>query len=104
MRSKLIPRLFGLAIIVAAGCSSVTTQQPLSSDPKPIDHEAFEGAWQADDQILHIRFSSDGVAHIAGIGWEDNQFRMEQGEVIVAEGDKHNFLSARFREEGKWPD
>jgi hypothetical protein len=102
MKLNLSLPLLLIALLVASGCSSVTTTHPLSSNPKPIDQEEFEGAWLADDQTFHVKFSSNGVAKIAGVEWKSNQFHIVHGEMIVTEGDEHNFLSVRFQEDGEW--
>ena len=91
-------------LLLASGCSSVTTRLPLSSAPKPIDQEKFEGAWLVGDTVVHVKFDRNGVAQIAGVDWKDNQFQIVHAEMIVTEGDKHNFLSFRVQEDGKWMD
>ena len=104
MKSNSILLLFGIAMLLASGCSSVKTKHPLSNNPKAIDQEEFEGAWLADDQIFHVKFASNGVAKVAGVEWGSNDFHIVHGEMIVTEGEEHNFLSIRFQEEGKWMD
>ena len=93
-----------VALLVFSGCSTVTTTQPLSSDPKPIDKEQFEGVWLSNDQLLHVMFADNGVGKIAGLEWKDDQFNIARGEMIVADADGKNLLSVRFEEDGKWPD
>ena len=92
------------AMVLTAGCSSVRIKQPLSGVPKPIDREAFEGAWLTGDTVLHVKFDKNSVAQIAGVDWKDDQFHITRAEMIVTEGDKHNFLSVRAQEDGKWMD
>ncbi|MFH1038637.1 MAG: hypothetical protein V1789_08240 [PVC group bacterium] len=104
MRQFSIVLLSISAMLLTSGCSSVTTKHPLSNNPKPIDQEKFEGVWLVDDTVVHVQFGSNGIAQIAGLEWENNQFHIVQGEMIVTEGDKHNFLSVRFQEDGKWMD
>lgn len=87
-----------------AGCSTVTTQNPLSAEHKPIDKDKFEGVWLLDKEAVSLRFTSNGTARIAGVEWKDDQFRLVQGEMIVTKGKKFNFLSVRFQEDGKWMD
>lgn len=91
------------AMLVAPGCSSVKTTQPLSSNPEPIDQDKFEGVWLLDDSVVHVQFSSNGVAKIAGLEWEDDRFQINRAEAIVTKGNKHNFISLRCQEDdGKW--
>ncbi len=91
-------------VLLVAGCSKVTTVGPLSADPKPIDREMFEGIWIIDDDPYVIKFGEDGVARIGAVYWEDGQFNLGRGEMIVAEGKENNFVSVRFQEDGEWPD
>lgn len=91
-----------LAVAVLCGCASVTTQQPLSLDPKPIDREKWEAAWLSDKNPFSVRFSSNGVARIAWFEWKDDQFVPAYGEMIIAEGEDDNYLSIRFAEDGAW--
>ena len=94
-----------LPILVATllcGCSTVTITQPLTKDPKPINQEEFEGVWILEDQSIHIKFGSDGIARIATLEWKDDRFELKRGEMIVTPGKAHNFLSVRFQEDGEW--
>ncbi len=91
-------------LLLLSGCSFVTTRQPLSSAPEPIDRDKFEGAWLSEEEVVFIRFAASGVARLAGLDWKDDQFQMVQGEMIITRGKKNNFLSVRFQEDGKWMD
>jgi hypothetical protein len=91
-----------LVVILGAGCSSVTTVNPLSLETKPLDKDKFEGTWLLGKESVSVRFASNGVARIAGVRWENDQFRLEQREMIITEGEEYNFLSIRFEEDGKW--
>lgn len=92
-----------LALLVC-GCTSVSITQPLSKEPKAIDREKFEGVWLMDNEPFHVRFGTDGIARIAGMEWKDNQFHVARAEMVVTKGVKHNFLSIRTQEDGKWTD
>lgn len=101
--SKNIAIMAALAVTaLLAGCSAVTTPHPLSTQPKPVDKDRFEGTWQGGEGTVSVRFASNGVARLAGTEWNDEQFRLVQGEMIVAEGKKDNFISVRFEENGTW--
>ena len=105
MKQFLFVLLSIFAMLLTLGCSSVTTRHPLSNNPEAIDHEKFEGVWLVDDdEVLHVKFTGNGIARIAGFEWESDQFNITHVEMIVTEGDEHNFLSVRFQEEGKWMD
>ncbi len=81
MKSNSILLLFGIAMLLASGCSSVKTKHPLSSNPKAIDQEEFEGAWLADDQIFHVKFASNGVAKVAGVEWASSSGLNGNGQM-----------------------
>ena len=90
-------------IVLTLSCSSVTIRYPISNSPEPIDQEKFEGIWLVDDdEVIHVKFAGNGIARIAGLEWENNQFTMMRGEMIISAGDEHNFLSVRFQEDDKW--
>lgn len=97
-------RFLTMALLTAlAGCSSVTTDSPLSLEPKVVDKAKFEGTWILDKQAIAIQFASNGVAQLAGTEWKDDHFRLIRGEMIVTEGGQGNYLSIRFEEDGAWP-
>lgn len=104
MRVIVIAILLGSIMLFASGCSSVTTRHPLSGNPEAIEKEEFEGTWIADDNVFHVKFAGNGVAQIAGVEWESDQFHIVHGEMIVTKGNEHNFISVRFEENGKWMD
>jgi hypothetical protein len=89
-------------VLLSLGCSSVTTVQPLPWKIEAGDQERFEGTWLVGDDSLQIRFADNGVARFAGLDWEDGQFQLEQGEMIICRGDHLGFLSVRTREDGEW--
>lgn len=91
-------------IFLSVGCSSVTTPYPLSDPPKPIDQDKFEGTWLIDDAVFHLKFARNGIAQVAGVEWENDQFQLIHFEMIVTKGETHNFLSVRIQEEGTWLD
>ncbi len=102
--ARVIIPLFAAMVFICTGCSPVTTMKPLSDSPQPVDKEKFEGTWMMDKEIVHIRFDSKNVARIAGVGFRDDAYYMEEGEMIVTAEEKGNLISVRFREDGKWMD
>ncbi len=103
MKQFLLVLLSIFIIALTLSCSSVTIRYPISNSPDPIDEEKFEGIWLVDDdEVIHVKFDSNGIARIAGLEWENNQFTLMHGEMIVSAGDEQNFLSVRFKEDEKW--
>jgi hypothetical protein len=90
--------------LMSIGCSSVTTVHPLPWKTEPADQDRFEGTWLVGDDSFQIRFADSGVARFAGLDWEDDQFRLEQGEMIICRGEHLGFLSVRTQEDGEWMD
>jgi len=100
---KFFEKILALSVVfLFYGCSSVTITQPLSTQPKPIDKDKFEGTWLIEKDTAVVRFASNGVARIAGVEWKGENFRLVQGEMIVTEGKTENFISIRFAEDGVW--
>jgi len=91
-------------VLLSLSCSSVTTVQPLPWKVEPGDQERFEGTWLVGDDSLQIRFAGGDMARFAGLEWEDGQFQLEQGEMIICHGKHLTFLSVRTREDGTWMD
>jgi hypothetical protein len=88
--------------LLVAGCTMVEIQHPLSAQPEPVDKDKFEGTWLLENSAIEIRFACNGVAKLAMVGWEDDQFRLVHGEMIVTEGKHDNFISFRGEEAGEW--
>jgi len=90
-------------IVLGIGCSSVTTLQPLPRSSDLAERARFEGVWISDDDLIQVRFDKDGLGHFAGLGWDDEKFKLERGEMIVAAGKDLGFLSVRVEEDdGEW--
>jgi hypothetical protein len=98
MKLNGFPLLLLLVLLIGPGCSSVTSTHPLSIDPTPIDKEKFEGIWIMENGTIHVKFTDNGLARLAALDWEENEFRVIQGEAIVTQGKAHNFLSIRYQE------
>jgi hypothetical protein len=88
--------------LLSLGCSSVTTVHPLPWRIEPADQGRFEGTWLVGDDSFQIRFADNGVARFAGLDWEDDRFRLEQGEMTICRGEHLGFLSVRTQEDGEW--
>ena len=85
--------------VVAAGCSSVKTEHPVSDHPEALDKKQLEGAWLFEDEIiLHLKFGDDNVGRGAALEWKDGEFRVNRSEFVVAHGGEGRYMS--FREEG----
>ena len=92
-----------LLVFLIAGCNPVTTLYPLGAPLIPEDKDNFEGSWLKDnDSVISIRFTSNGVGHIAAPFWENDQFRLVQMELIVTKNKDKKFISVRIKERETW--
>lgn len=89
--------------VLLSACSTVRISAPLPVTPLPADRLKFEGAWQSNDEIIFVRFGSNGVVRLAGIDWKNDDFVVEKGEFTITEcKNDSNLLSVRFQENGVW--
>lgn len=96
--------LVACAMLLLCSCDTVTTSRPLTTTPKAIDKEKFEGTWIVNGGAIHVNFTDDGIAHTAWLEWKKDQFEMTRGELFMLEDEDDHFFSARFQENGKWED
>lgn len=85
-----------LAVLaLAAGCSSVQTEHPVSAHPEALDKDRLEGLWLLEDEVVHLRFGADNVGRLAAIDWDGREFRVRRFEFIVAMAGEGRYLSLR---------
>ena len=101
-RSGAILVLGALLVSAVTGCASVTLLQPLPATADATERARLEGEWIAEDQIIHVRFGSNGMGQIAGVDWKDGQFRLETGEITACRGARQRFLSVRVKTDQEW--
>jgi len=73
--------------------------------PKSIDKKKFEGTWLVnnDGQTAQVKFDDSGVAHVAGMEWDGEHFKIgDRVEMTIIEGVGNNFMNLRVEENGKW--
>ena len=100
------------SVMACCACSSVTTKDPLPLSAKAVqeDKNRFEGIWFWNDDgggdalAIQIAFSETGPAHIGILGWEENEFKLIKGELILAQGENRKYFSCRIQEDGEWPE
>jgi hypothetical protein len=94
--------LAGIFLILGVGgCSSVTIKEPLPMISDAAENARFQGEWVSGDQTFYMGFGSNGIGQFVGVDWENDQFQLEKGELIVSKG-PNSFLSVRVMEKGKW--
>jgi len=93
-----------LLTLLLGSCSYVAILQPLPQSGDPVAQAQLEGEWLSEDIVVSLRFASNGVGCIAGLDWQDDHFRIEEGELIVSNAEDKNYFSARFRDKGEWED
>jgi len=104
MKFNLILFLLSLATVICTSCSSVTMKSPLNVSPKPVDQHKFEGIWSVGKGVIHINFAHGGIAKVAWLDWEKDEFKMGKGEMFVSETDELNFVCARLKDDDEWTD
>ncbi len=92
-------RWLAVLAVLAAGCSSVQTEHPVSAHPEALDKPRLEGLWLLEDEVVHVRFGADNVGRLAAIDWDGSEFRVRRLEFIVAHAGEGRYLS--LRDEGE---
>ena len=92
-------RWLAILAVLAAGCSSVQTEHPVSADPEALDKDRLEGMWLLEDEIVHVRFGADNVGRLAVIDWDGGEFGVRRLEFIVAQAGEGRYLSLREDED-----
>ena len=91
-------RWLAILAVLAAGCSSVQTEHPVSADPEALDKDRLEGVWLVEDEIVHLRFGDDDVGRLAALEWRDGGFRVRRCEFVVAHAGDGRYVSLRCEE------
>lgn len=89
-------------VLLAAGCSSVSSTHPLSAASAAADREKFEGVWLLDKSVFTATVASNGVIRAASVEWKDEAFRLVELEAVLTEGKTRKYLSIRSQEDGQW--
>lgn len=91
MKRLIATSLMLLILSPIIGCKSVESDhligEPLTSDQA----EKFEGVWQFEDSVMHVKHVEGGRFVAAGLDWDDDGFEVEQMEIAVT-----NHAGARF--------
>ncbi len=73
------------------GCLEVGSKYIIGERIRDDMSDKFDGVWEADEGILYMKYLKNGELHIAGIGWEENKFVLEEGtgiSILTKCGDK----------------
>lgn len=113
MKPRLFPALLGL-LLLATGCSTVATLQPLGEDPVALPEEAWAGTWIHKDGAVTVRVVNPAQG-LLEVGWVEEsggrlmteshtvQLRRSAGWTfgnLEAEGEPGRYLWARVEKEG----
>ena len=96
---------FVVMTILALGCVSVRTAQPLAAKSDVADRAKLEGTWLFGNKAVLIQSSSDGILHCLIVGdWNEAEHRFKTSEIegFLAKSEKGNFISLRAKEDDKW--
>ena len=99
MRRLIATSLMLLILSPIIGCKSVESDhligEPLTSDQA----EKFEGVWQFEDSVLHVKHVEGGRFVAAGLEWDDDGFEVEHMEVVVTHHAGARFLHVLAEED-----
>jgi hypothetical protein len=89
-------------MVLLGACSTVTMTHPLTATGDAVLRDSLEGRWLTDDDVIWLRFTAAGLGRFAGLEWDDDDFQLQVGELVVTEGADGGYLSVRVREDGEW--
>ncbi len=95
---QFVPVLIGLLLL--AGCTSVTSRQPVGAQPVTLDPKVWNGTWTDDDEavlFLWVKDATNGVLEVAGPNITETGITLEKFDVHIRKtGD---WWWASFKEE-----
>lgn len=90
---------FSFVLFLLTSCSSVVSRYPLSEPSSSPEAKKLEGIWLVEKGPLFVQFQENGVAKLASLEWDGQQFEQLEGDMIVTIGKHRRFLSVRFFED-----
>jgi hypothetical protein len=69
--------LIPAAVVISAGCSEVSTPYPVGIPVTQEQAEAFNGTWQHEEGLFHLRHAGDGRMILAQLEWDADEGRFE---------------------------
>lgn len=68
-----------LCLFTLTGCSVVVMREPFPETRLSADEqEQLEGTWVYNDSVVQLRFTSNGIPWLAGMEWQNDDFRLEK--------------------------
>ena len=73
------------AVVMSAGCSEVSTPYPVGTPVTQEQAEAFNGTWQHEEGLSHLRHAGDGKMVLAHLEWDadDGRFELTQDTLVL---------------------
>ncbi|WP_197529112.1 hypothetical protein [Aeoliella mucimassa] len=91
-----------------AGCSSLTTTQPLGKPASALDTRKLAGIWLTpENEPMFVHHVVDNRLRVAGVDWDDDEPQLRKMEVLVTTDDDRmyfNVLPPQPEEESDAPD
>ena len=92
----LCSKLFALVAVSLAvamtGCSTVTVQQPFGQPASAGVTEKLNGAWQMNDQIIHMAAVDGETVRLAGVEFEDGKYKLNELDARIRELDGRHYV------------
>lgn len=90
-----------IALLVAlTGCSSVSVKQPFGQPASEGITQKLSGAWQLDEQVVHIATVDGETVRIALLEYDEGVFELKQMDAIVREVNGMHFVFIRGEKPG----
>jgi hypothetical protein len=88
-----------LFITLLAGCSSVTMKEPFPmSQLSEEERQQLEGTWNVDDEVMQVAFTSNGIAQVAWMEWENEAFHLKSVPVYITKKNETLYISLQFED------
>ncbi len=86
-----------LAGLFLAGCSTVSSKEPLGDPTSAEDAKKLEGVWLAADEPLWIRHIKDNELRLGSLSWNKDHSRFELAEaaVFVTKDDDRSYVNVK---------
>jgi hypothetical protein len=89
-----------LFIALLTGCSSVKMKEPFPmSQLSEKECQQLEGTWHVDDEVVQVAFTSNGVAQLAWMEWENETFQLKSVPVNITKKNETLYISLRIEDE-----
>lgn len=91
-----------LPLLVGSGCATVTSSEPVGTEPVSLAEEEWEGTWRivgsAGVVVVRVDDAENGVLELAGISEKDDQFQLEKMRCLIRKSGDWTFANLQNEE------